>query len=220
MIIPAFNEGMVLQKTIEEVLSCNYPVVVVDDASTDNTGERIKSLPVYYLRHKVNLGQGAALQSGIEFARRKSAEYFVTFDADGQHDPADIAGMIAALEEKKVDIIFGSRFLPGSRTNVSASRSFVLTIARYLNYLLSDVLLSDAHNGLRVFNRKAAAAIHLTENRMAHATEFQVQAVKAKLKFAEHPVSIHYNEYSKRKGQNNLDSIKIFFEILLYKIFR
>jgi len=220
VIIPSFNEGAQIQKTVKAVLACGYSVVVVDDASSDDTASQVKGLAVDYLRHKVNLGQGAALQTGIEFAKRRGAAYFVTFDADGQHDAADIAGMIDLLKEKKADVIFGSRFLPGAKTNVTASRSFVLQLARYLNYLVSGVLLSDAHNGLRVFSRKTADSIKLTENKMAHATEFQVQVAKAKLKYAEHPVSIHYNAYSKQKGQSNFDAIKIFFEILLYKLFR
>lgn len=220
VIIPSYNEGAQLRKTVEGVLAYGYRVVVADDASSDDTALQVAGLSIDYIRHRVNLGQGAALQTGIEFAKKQGAKYFVTFDADGQHDAADIAGMIAVLEEKKTDVVFGSRFLPGAKTNVAASRSFVLQLARYLNYFVSGVLLSDAHNGLRVFNRKAADVIKLTENRMAHATEFQVQVAKAKLKYAEQPVSIHYNEYSKQKGQSNFDSIKIFFEILLYKIFR
>ena len=128
-------------------------------------------MPIYYLRHRINMGQGAALQTGIDFAKKKGAKYFVTFDADGQHDSNDIAGMVELIEKEKSDIVFGSRFLAGSKTNVSGSRSFCTECARYINYLVSGVLLSDAYNGLRLFDRKAAESIKLTENKMAHATQ-------------------------------------------------
>jgi glycosyltransferase involved in cell wall biosynthesis len=193
---------------------------VVDDCSKDNSRKALSGLLVYYLRHRVNMGQGAALQTGIDFARSKGAEYFVTFDADGQHDSKDIAGMIKKMKEENTDIVFGSRFMKESQTNVSASRSFVLNVARYVNWLVSGVLLSDAYNGLRLFNRKTASILKLTENKMAHATQIQILVAKNKLAFSEYPNRIQYNEYSRGKGLRNLDGIKIFFEILLYKIFR
>lgn len=219
VIIPCFNEAAVIRRTVSAVLDKGYAVVVVDDCSSDNSKKELAGLPVYYLRHRVNLGQGAALQTGITFAKQKGAAYFVTFDADGQHDCNDINGMLELIEATKADIIFGSRFLSGSKTNVSGSRSFVLNVARHVNYLVSGIMLSDAYNGLRMFNRKAASVFSLTENKMAHATQIQIQAAKHKLKFAEYPNSIHYNAYSKGKGLKNRDGIKIFFEILLHKIF-
>jgi len=204
---------------VTSVLEKGYTVVVVDDCSKDGSKKQLAGLPIHYLRHRVNMGQGAALQTGIDFARKKGAKYFVTFDADGQHDRDDIEGMIELIEKEKSDIVFGSRFLPGAKTNASNSRTFVLNTARYVNYLVSGIMLSDAYNGLRLLDRKAADSIRLTENKMAHATQFQVLAAKNKLSFSEYPNNIQYTEYSTRKGLRNWDGIKIFFEILLYKIF-
>ena len=209
-----------VRKTVTGVLEKGYSVVVVDDCSKDGSKKQLAGLPVHYLRHRINMGQGAALQTGIDFAKRKGAKYFVTFDADGQHDSNDIEGMIDLIEKEKSDIVFGSRFLAGSKTNVSGSRTFVLNVARYVNYLVSGILLSDAYNGLRLFDRKAAEKIRLTENKMAHATQIQVQAAKNKLQYSEYANSILYNEYTTGKGLRNWDGIKIFFEILLYKIFK
>ncbi len=219
VIIPCYNEAIVIRSTVSSVLEKGYSVVVIDDCSKDNSKKELVSLPIYYLRHRVNLGQGAALQTGIRFAKQNDAEYFVTFDADGQHDANDIEGMMKMLESSNADIVFGSRFLSGSKTNVSGSRSFVLNVARYVNYFVSGILLSDAYNGLRLFNRKAAGELMLTENKMAHATQIQMLVAKNKLAYAEYPNSIHYNEYSKNKGLKNMDGIKIFFEIFLHKIF-
>jgi len=219
VIIPCYNEARVVRKTVADVLEKGYSVILVDDCSKDGSKKQLTGLPIYYLRHRVNLGQGAALQTGIDFAKKKGANYIVTFDADGQHDSNDIAGMIKLIEKDKSDIVFGSRFLPGSKTNASGSRTFVLNMARYINYFVSGILLSDAYNGLRLLDRKAADNIRLTENKMAHATQFQVLSAKNRLRYSEYPNNIQYTEYSSGKGLRNWDGIKIFFEILLYKIF-
>lgn len=219
LIIPCFNEAEVIRQTVEEVISGGYKVVLVDDCSTDNTKEIIKGMPVNYIRHKVNLGQGAALQTGIEVARKKGAEIFVTFDADGQHDVNDVAAMCNKLTEEKLDVVLGSRFLLASKSNVSGGRKLFLKLASLMNFVFTGILLTDAHNGLRVFNRNTAEKIVLKENRMAHASEFLAQIKKHKLRFAEHPVHIRYTAYSRKKGQSLLNSIRIFFELVLNKIF-
>ncbi len=193
---------------------------MIDDCSRDNSKKQLEGLPVYYLRHRVNMGQGAALQTGLDFAKKKGAKYFVTFDADGQHDSNDIPGMIALLEQQNADIIFGSRFLPGAKTNVSRSRSFALNIGRYVSYMVSGILLSDSFNGLRLLTANAVQKIRITEKRTAHPVQFLMITASEKLKYAEYPVSIHYSEYSKGKGLKNTDGIKILFEIVLHKSFK
>ena len=220
VIIPCYNEASVIRKTVAEVLEKGYRIVIVDDCSNDNSKKQLSGLPVYYLRHRVNMGQGAALQTGIDFAKKKGAKYFVTFDADGQHDSNDIPGMIEFLEKENADIVFGSRFLPGAKTNVSRSRGFALNMGRYINYFVSGIMLSDSFNGLRLFSKQTADKIRITENRMAHPVEFLMLTAAKKLKYAEYPVSIHYSAYSKNKGLKNRDGIKILVEMFLYKIFR
>ena len=219
VIIPCYNEAKVVRQTVTEVLDKGYSVVIVDDCSKDGSKKQLVGLPIYYIRHKVNMGQGAALQTGIDFAKKKGAKYFVTFDADGQHDSDDIAGMVEYLEKNNADIIFGSRFLPGAKTNVSRSRSFALNFGRYINYFVSGIMLSDSFNGLRLLSKNAVEKIRVRENRMTHPVEILMLTASKKLKYAEYPVRIHYSDYSRAKGIKNKDGIKILFEILLYKIF-
>lgn len=219
VIIPSYNEGPVIRSTVLPLIEQDYAVVVVDDASSDDTARVIGGLPVYYLRHRVNLGQGAAIQTGIEFCLRKGAEIMVTFDADGQHDPADIDGMIRQLHDERIHMVFGSRFLPGANTNIGLVRRFTLHAGRWINFLFTGILLTDAHNGLRVFDRHAAELISLKENRMAHASEFLLQVSQKKIKYAEYPIHLRYTEYSRKKGQSLLNSVRIFFEMVLHKIF-
>ncbi len=218
-VIPCYNEAGVIRQTVGEVMACGYRVIVVDDCSADETAKQVIGLPVFYIKHKINLGQGAALQTGIDAAMKKGADVIVTFDADGQHDVNDIAGMLKKLETEKLDIVFGSRFLPGSKTNIKNLRRLLLKLGRLMNYFFTGILLSDAHNGLRVMNRHAASVIRLRENRMAHATEFLKEVKRNGLRYAEFPVHIRYTGYSIKKGQSPLNSVRIFFDILLNKIF-
>lgn len=220
VVIPCYNEGAVVRETILTVLGKGYSVIVVDDASKDNTRERLQDLPVTYIRHRVNLGQGAALQTGMDIARQKGAAYVIHFDADGQHEADDIPGLIATAQEKLANIVFGSRFLPGANSAVPASRKWLLKLARFVNCFFSGILLSDAHNGIRCLDAIALQKIRLRENRMAHASEILIQVAKQRLTYAEHPVHIRYSAYSMAKGQGNRHGLRILFELILYKLFR
>lgn len=220
IIIPAYNEAGVLGEVINDLLPLGYSIVVVDDGSSDDTKKLVPKLPVYYMRHRINLGQGAALQTGISFALKKGATIFVTFDADGQHRAADVAPMISKLQSEKLDIVFGSRFLSPTTKPVGGMRRAVLGFARMLNFLLTGILLSDAHNGLRAFNREAASAIHILENGMAHASELLMIVKREGLKYGEIPVEVNYTAYSRKKGQKNAHAFKVLQDILLYKIFK
>lgn len=220
IVVPAFNEGGIIREVVTGLSGLNYNVVLVDDGSDIPVISLLTGLPIHYLRHPVNLGQGAALQTGIEYALSKNAEYIVTFDADGQHQIADVSKLLEPLINNEADIVLGSRFASGANHNMPAGRKILLQIGRRINYLLTGLLLTDAHNGLRAMNRKAAALIKITENRMAHATELLTQIKKHKLRYKEIPVTIVYTEYSKNKGQTAWDSFRIFFDLLLNKIFR
>ena len=220
VVIPVYNEAFSVAAVLASLLSHNYSIVVVNDGSSDDSASVIKSFPVYYLEHEINLGQGAALQTGIEFALKKNAEYIVTFDADGQHDEHDIDRLLTPLMLRRADICFGSRFLKGSETNISPVRKTALNLARYLNYLLSGLLLSDAHNGLRAMNRKAAEKIVITEAGMAHASEIHILVAGSDLRLEEVPVAVRYTDYSKAKGQSGWNSIRIFFDLMIHKFSR
>ncbi len=220
VIVPGFNEAPVIRKTIEALLGKSYSVIVVDDASTDTTRKTLSGLPILYIRHLANLGQGAAIQTGLHLALKKNAQYIVTFDADGQHDVNDIERMINLLKEDNVEIVFGSRFLPGAANNIHFSRKVVLKTARLVNYLASGILLSDANNGLRVMTREAALKMRITENRSSHNAQVQNLVKYNKLKFAECAVNVSYSDYSRKKGLKNINSIRILYDLILFKIFR
>ena len=218
VVIPAWNEHAAIRQVVQDLIPYHYRLVIVDDGSSPPLFNELKELPVYYLRHRINLGQGAAIRTGIGFALENAADYIVSFDADGQHLAGDIEQLIAALQD--ADMALGSRFLPGAGHNMTTGRKWLLRMARLVNFLFTGRLLSDAHNGLRAMTRSAAEKIRLTQNGMAHATEIISAARRAGLRITEVPVTIKYTEYSRNKGQTASDSFRILFDLFLSKFSR
>jgi glycosyltransferase involved in cell wall biosynthesis len=219
IIVPSYNEGAVLLETVKTLLPLGHELVVVDDGSREDPSELLADLPLHLLRHGINLGQGAALQTGMDYAKRCGAKAVLHFDADGQHDPADIERFLAALAAG-ADVVLGSRFLPGAEPcRVPLAKRLLLQGARVVNGLFTGMWLSDAHNGFRALNQRALAAIELTENRMAHASEILAQARKKRLRVVEIAVNIAYSDYSRQKGQKWYNSLNILVELILNKLF-
>jgi glycosyltransferase involved in cell wall biosynthesis len=169
------------------------------------------------VRHPVNLGQGAAIQTGVEYARKQQgARVFATFDADGQHQVKDVVRMIDRLSADDVDLVIGTRFAdPGVVSRIPLAKRLVLRAAARLSPRSRSLGLTDAHNGLRVFNKKVADALNITMNGMSHASEFITLAHENRWRVAEEPVEILYTDYSKSKGQPLLNGVNIIFDGLL-----
>ena len=219
IIIPAYNEGSCLADVVREVRQAYPNVVVVDDGSTDDTFEVAKRSAAYALRHAVNRGQGASLQTGIDFALLRGAAYVVTFDADGQHRVEDIDRLLAPIRSGECEITLGSRFL-GQTVDMPASRRVLLKMSVLFTRVVNRVKVTDAHNGLRAFSRQAAQRIHITLDRMAHASELIDQVRASGLPFREVPVQIRYTAYSLAKGQSPRGAIQILIHYLLGRIIR
>jgi len=209
VVIAAFNEGKVIREVVAEVAAAGWHVVVIDDGSRDNTAEAARVPGVIVLKHRVNLGQGAALQTGIDYALRRGARAIVTFDADGQHSCADIPALVAALDE--ADVALGSRFL-GSVEGASQRRVALLRTATKVSNSLSGMKLTDAHCGLRAFRASAAPALRITQDRMAHASELLRKIKTSGLKVVEVPVTVRYTEHSMSKGQGGIQAVRILFD--------
>ena len=219
IVVPAYNEASVVHDVVRDLRS-EYPnVVVVDDGSRDATAAEARRAGATVLRHMMNRGQGAALQTGIDYAVQRGAQIVVTFDADGQHRVEDVDHLIDALEKSGADIAVGSRFLD-QRSNVPALRRLTLRVAALFMRITSGVALTDAHNGLRAMRRSAAEKIHLTIDGMAHASEIIDQIYRLRLRVTEVPVVIHYSEYSLGKGQSGMAAFRIAFDYLMKRLFR
>lgn len=214
LVVPLFNEETVIGDVVRSALTIFPHLVCVDDGSSDESAQRAREAGAAVVDHPINLGQGAALQTGIAYAlAQPGAQYFVTFDADGQHRVEDAAAMVEVLRAGEVDVVFGSRFLD-DRTDPGFLKKAVLKTAIAFSNLTSGVHLTDSHNGLRAFNRTAACALDIKQNRMAHASEIVEQVGRLKLRHTEIPVHVLYTEYSRSKGQSLLNSVNILTELL------
>jgi polyprenyl-phospho-N-acetylgalactosaminyl synthase len=209
VVIAAFNEAKVIRSVVAEVVAGGWSVVVVDDGSRDATATEARMPGAIVLKHRINLGQGASLQTGIDYALRRGARQVVTFDADGQHDSADIPLLVEALAEN--DIALGSRFL-GRVEGASAIRLSMLRAATKVSNSLSGIKLTDSHCGFRAFRASAAPALRITQDRMAHASELLRKIKTSGLRLVEVPVTIKYTEHSKSKGQGGIQAVRILFD--------
>ena len=218
-IIPAFNEEKRIGSSVRDAMPHVDHVVVVDDCSRDQTHVVAQAAGAWVLRHPLNRGQGAALQTGTEFALRKlNATHLVHFDADGQMQGAEIPQQLEPLLLGKADITLGSRFL-GKSLNMPNSRKITLKLGLLFTRWVSGIKLTDTHNGFRALNQKAARSIVITLDRMAHASEILDQIVVLGLRYQEVPVTIRYTEETLAKGQSSLGAIRILRDFLGKKLF-
>lgn len=214
VVIPSYNEGLQLVSTVLEVCTKFLNVVVVDDGSTNLID--ISKLPsnVQVIHHVVNLGQGAALQTGIQYAINvKGIEYVLTFDADGQHSLESAVEMCNLIREKDLDIVLGSRFVD-ERTIVPKNKKLILKLGIMFTRFNTGLKLTDTHNGLRVMNKKFAQSLDLKHNGMAHASEILLHIKNSKATWIEHPAEIYYTEYARKKGQSTWNAINIITELM------
>jgi len=217
VVIAAYNESACVEDVVRRVRGCYPHVVVVDDGSQDDTADRALAGGAVVLRHPLNRGQGAAIQTGIDFALSRGAAYIVTFDSDGQHCVEDIERLVGPIHRGEADIVLGSRFL-GEAIDISWRRHLLLKGGVLFTRLMSGARVTDVHNGLRAFSRRAAGRIRITLDRMAHASELIDLVHKCGLPYREVPVRILYTDYSRAKGQRGLASIRIVLHYLLGRI--
>lgn len=214
VVIPMYNEGPVIRDVVAEVRRTFSHVVCVDDGSADESAAAAAAAGAVVVRHPINMGQGAALQTGFDYALSDPLmTEVVTFDADGQHQVADAVGMVELLHADDLDVVIGSRFLD-DRTEVARLRRAILKTAAVYTRWTSGMALTDAHNGLRALDRRLLERLRLKQNRMAHASELIDQIGRAGVRWAEYPTHIIYSEYSKAKGQSLLNSVNILFELI------
>lgn len=219
IVVPAFNEAASIGSVVRELRECYPNVIVVDDGSRDETARLAQTAGAMVLRHLLNRGQGAALQTGLRFSLGRGARIVVTFDGDGQHAAEDIPRLVVPVAEGRADVVLGSRFLDGA-DSIPPVRRWVLRAGVLFTRLASGLRLTDTHNGLRAFSHRAAAALDITLDRMAHASELLDQIRRSDLVITEVPIRVRYTAYSRSKGQSSLAAIPIALEYLVGRVLR
>jgi len=219
LVIPAYNEGQVIASTLHDALAYFQNVVVVDDCSNDDTRAIAAQAGAHVCRHPINLGQGAALQTGIDYAVAQGADRIVTFDADGQHRPIDAISMLETIEREGCDVVLASRFL-GEAEGISQRKRRFLQLATWYTRITTGLSVTDTHNGLRALSRRAAMTIRIEQNRMAHASEILEEIARHGLSYVEVPCTIIYTSYSKAKGQRMSGAFAILFDLYIRRLYR
>ena len=217
-VIAAYNEEKTIFSVIKDLKKYVNTIVVVDDGSSDQTSKKISGSKVILLRHLINLGQGAALQTGFEYAKRNDADIVVTYDADGQFKASDIPRLIKPILQNKADIVLGSRFL-GHAINIPLTRLITLKLGIIFTFIFSGLRFTDVYNGLRALNKTALQKICITQNRLAHASEILDKIKVCQLRFVEIPVTVKYTDYSKQKGEKNLNALRVFIDLVTRKLY-
>jgi glycosyltransferase involved in cell wall biosynthesis len=213
LVIPVYNEAQVIAEVVENARKTFPNVVCVDDGSRDGSASAVAATGAHLVQHPINMGQGAALETGLRYAlARPGAEFFITFDADGQHRIQDAVRMLAVARTGEADVVLGSRFLE-SKDTVPLLKRVVLRTVVALSPTSRKLALTDAHNGLRVFNRSVADRLRITMNGMAHASEIVSKLARGGWRVREIPVTILYTEYSRSKGQSLVNGVNILFDL-------
>lgn len=222
IILPAYNEAKEIGGVLDRLLDykknnsqVRVEIVVVDDGSQDNTTKICKSRRITVLTHILNRGLGGALATGLEYAKRNGFDYALTMDSDGQHDVNDIPKSVDLLINDKADVIIGSRM--HGQDGMPKDRMILNSLSNYFTYLLFGVWTSDSQSGFRAFNRRAMDHMTLRTQGMEVSSEIFAEINKYKLRLKEVPITVIYTEYSRSKGQTNLNSLNIIFKLLLRK---
>lgn len=219
LVMPLYNEAEVIGDVVRSARASFRKIVCVDDGSSDSSAAIAEGAGAVVVRHPINLGQGAALQTGFEYALQDpQMVYLVTFDADGQHQVGDVVTMLARIRRGDVEVVFGSRFLD-DRSRPSALKQAVLRMAVAYTNLTTGTRLTDAHNGLRALHRSVVERLDITQNRMAHASEIvaQIGAMRFDghpVRYVEEPVHVLYTDYTRAKGQSLWNAVNILAELI------
>ena len=211
-VIPAHNEEKNISDVIRKAKLHVDGIILVDDGSKDRTSELGKKAGAIVLRHVVNLGKGAALKTGCDYAIKKGARFIVAIDADAQHKPSDIPRFIEKLE--KYDIVFSYR-------KASKKMPFVL---RFGNLFISRLVriiygidLNDTQSGFRAFSEDAYKKIRWNASDYSMESEMIARAGKQRLKYVQIPIQTIYSD--RYKGTTIIDGIKIVLSMIWWKLF-
>ncbi|NCN22143.1 glycosyltransferase family 2 protein [Candidatus Falkowbacteria bacterium] len=213
-VIPAWNEEKNIAQVIKNVRPFVDKIIVIDDASKDATSKLAEEAGAYVIRHLINRGQGAALQTGNDYALNLGIDIIVHFDGDNQFLAEEIKDMIAPIIKNEADIVFGSRFLEKKANLPLFKRLIIYPLAQAFTRLILGIKLSDPQNGFRAMTRQTAEKIRIMNREMAHNSEIQTKAFSYKLRVAEVPITVIYHHF----GQKLSGGFKIIKDLFIYKL--
>ncbi len=210
VVIPAYNEEKEISKVVKKIRKYTPNMVVVDDGSCDKTYEIAQKNNVVVLKHIINLGKGAALKTGCDYAVSKGAQKIVVLDADAQHDPDEIPHFVKALDRK--EMVFGFRRL-------NKHMPFLLKFGNWgINLvirLLYGVSIKDTQSGYRAFRAKTYKKIRWNAQDYSMESEMIANVGKYNVKYTQIPIKTIYSD--RYKGTTIVDGFKIVFKLIKWK---
>ena len=216
VVVPAYNEEKTIAKVMEDLFEMGYEIIVVDDGSSDDTYNIVsriikeKKHGIIY-RHLLNRGLGAALRTGIEAALIEDPDVIVTFDADGQHDPQDILSVSKPIINGDADVVIGER----NFKQMPSSKKFGNEVMNFITMIFYGIKVKDSQSGLRAFNRKAAETIIINARDYGVSSEIIGEVKRHDLKLVEIPIKTIYTDYSRTKGTNTSEGLKILAKLIM-----
>jgi len=224
LILPAYNEAQVISGVLKKIkpvvkkLPVRTEILIVNDGSSDNTLKVLKKAAVKVVTHPINRGLGASLKTGLEYAKKVKADFAITMDSDGQHDPNDIAKILTPLIKNQADMVIGSRSL-GNIEDMPLLRRLNNKAFNLLTLSLFGITTTDSLSGFRGFSKKAINSLRLKTERMEVSNEFFTEIKRNHLKFLEVPIKVIYTKYSMAKGVKPGNIFAIIFRLVL-RLFR
>lgn len=219
VVIPIYNEGAVIAEVIDDIRSVGLQnIIVVDDGSSDDTRMILSQLPIHYLRHSINRGKGAAVQTGITYAKLIGFEIIVTMDGDGQHDPKDCLKLIKKIQNG-YDVALGTRM--NDPKGMPLTRKIANHMANLLVFIMFGIKVSDSQSGFRAYGKKAITKFRVVYDKYEFDTVILQHLVKYGLSYAEVPIRVRYTSYSmsKKNKQNFINGVKTTLNIIISQIF-
>jgi len=222
IIIPAYNEAEVIEEVYKKIVQesvklemVHIDVVIVNDGSTDDTETIVENISTT-LNHYINMGSGAATRTGLTYARRQNYDFAVTIDADGQHSPRDLVNVINKLINDKYDLVIGSRLL--NTEGMPIIRVFGNKILNLATRIILGVSVTDSQSGLKAFSKKAIDTIEIRSNGFEFCSEIVWRAKQQNLRITEIPIQAIYTDYSRAKGQSNINALRIIKNLIKQKL--
>lgn len=212
-VIPAYNEETNIRNVIIETKKYISNIIVVDDGSKDNTYQEAREENVTALKHIINLGKGAALKTGCDYAIKQGASQIIVLDADTQHEPAQIPFFLKELEN--ADVVLGYRKLNKEMPHILKYGNWFINKTTKLLY---GVNLQDTQCGYRAFTADAYKKIRWKSSNYSMESEMIANIGKKELKYKEIPIKTIYTD--KYKGTTMIDGIKIFFNLCWWRLSR